>query len=59
MVTYENTKTVADFLKQVEESYSDRIYIRYEENDDVKDVTFGKFVASCKSVAAWVDEKSE
>ncbi|MBQ3544036.1 MAG: AMP-binding protein [Lachnospiraceae bacterium] len=59
MVTYENTKTVADFLKQVEESYSDRIYIRYEENDDVKDVTFGEFVASCKSVAAWVDEKSE
>ena len=54
MITYENTKTIADLVKLAGEEYKERVFLRYEKDDNIKDVTFGKFLESCETVAGWV-----
>ena len=40
MITYENTKTIYDLVQNDGKEYSDRVFIRYEDNDIVYDVTY-------------------
>ena len=53
MITYENTKTVYDLVENAGKEYGDKVFLRYEDNDVVYDVTYGEFVAKCHAVAAW------
>ena len=57
-MTHENVKTIADLVRVAGEEHGERVFLRYEDNDVVKDVTFSKFVEHCKSVAAWAEEQS-
>ena len=57
MITYENTKTVYDLVENAGKEYSDKVFLRYEDNDVVYDVTYGEFVAQCHAVAAWTKEQ--
>lgn len=57
MITYENTKTVYDLVENAGKEYGDRVFLRYEDNDVVYDVTYAEFVAQCHAVAAWVKEQ--
>ena len=50
-MTHENVKTIADLVRVAGEEHGERVFLRYEDNDVVKDVTFSKFVEHCKSVA--------
>ena len=59
MITYENTKTIADLVGKAGEFFSEKVYLRYEENDVVKEVTYGQFLKYCQAVAGWAEEQSE
>ena len=43
-MTYDNVKTIADLLKMAAKVHGDKVYIRYEKDDVVKDVTFKDFL---------------
>ena len=47
MILYEETKTIADLVKSAGIVHGDRIFLRYEHDDNVKEVTFKKFSDSC------------
>ena len=46
MISYENTKTVRDLVWNTGREYAGRVFLRYEENDVVYEVTYD----SCNSV---------
>lgn len=53
MITYENTKTIYDLVKHAGQEHGDHVFLRYEENDVIFDVTYREFAAQCSAVAAW------
>lgn len=59
MITRENTKTIYDLVCSAGDSHGDHIFLRYEDNDVIYEVTYRQFVADCMAVAAWAQEKSQ
>ena len=57
MISYENTKTVQDLVWNTGREYVGRVFLRYEENDVVYEVTYGEFADQCHAVAAWLREQ--
>lgn len=57
MITYENTKTVYDLVQNAGKEHGERVFLRYEENDVIYDVTYQQFVAECNAISAWVKEQ--
>lgn len=57
MITYENTKTLYDLVQNAGKEHGDRVFIRYEENDVIHDVTYRQFVDECNAIAAWTKEQ--
>ena len=53
MITYQNTKTIYDLVRNAGQEHGDHVFLRYEENDVIFDVTYREFAAQCGSVAAW------
>ena len=59
MITRENTKTIYDLVCSAGDSHGDHVFLRYEDNDVIYEVTYRQFVADCMTVAAWAQEKSQ
>ena len=57
MISYENTKTVQDLVWNTGREYAGRVFLRYEENDVVYEVTYDEFATQCRGVAAWLREQ--
>lgn len=57
MITYENTKTVYDLVENAGKEHGDRVFLRYEDNDVVYDVTYRQFREECDAIAAWTKEQ--
>lgn len=58
MINYENTKTIYDLVVKAGEEYPDKIFLRYEDNSEVKDITYKQFDVECKAVMSWTQEYS-
>ncbi len=58
MITYENTKTICDLVQNAGNEHGDHVFIRYEINDVIHDVTFRQFAADAMAIAAWTREQS-
>ena len=58
MITRENTKTIYDLVCSAGDSHGDHVFLRYEDNDVIYEVTYRQFVADCMAVAAWAQEQS-
>lgn len=58
MITRENTKTIYDLVCSAGDSHGDHVFLRYEDNDVIYEVTYRQFVADCMAVAAWAQEKN-
>ncbi len=41
MITYQNTKTIRDLVLHAGRKHGERIFLRYEDNDVMYDVTSG------------------
>lgn len=59
MITYENTKTIRQLVERAGEEHGDRIFLRYEDNDIVYDISYRQFAAECEAIAAWISEKDQ
>lgn len=59
MITFENTKTIGDLVKNAGTVHGDHVFLRYEHDDIVKEVSFDKFMNSCKAVAGWAAVQDE
>ena len=59
MITYDNIKTIADLVWAAGEIHNERVFIRYEQNDVVKNINFAQFAKSCKAVAGWATMKDK
>ena len=57
MVTYQNTKTVYDLVQNAGKEHGKKVFLRYEDNDVVYDVTYEKFAAQCSAISAWTKEQ--
>ncbi len=57
MMTYQNTRTVYDLVHNAGLEYGQRVFLRYEENNVVSEVTYGEFEAECQAIAAWAREQ--
>lgn len=56
-MNYENVRTVADLVVAAAKEHGEKVFIRYEKDDVIKDVTYVEFKGLCESVAAWVTEQ--
>lgn len=54
---YQNTKTIYHLVHNAGNEHGDHVFLRYEENDVLYDVTYRDFAAQCDAVAAWVGER--
>ena len=59
MITYDNTKTMYDLLALSGKDYAKQIFLSYEKDDDVYDITFGEFTREAMAVAAWAEAKKK
>lgn len=50
MITRENTKTIYDLVCSAGDSHGDHVFLRYEDNDVIYEVTYRQFVADCMAV---------
>ena len=57
MITYQNTKTIYDLVHNAAKEHEDHVFLRYEENDVIFDVTYQEFADQCDAIAAWVTEQ--
>lgn len=53
MITYQNTKTIYDLVQNAGREHGDRVFLRYEDNDIIFDVTYRTFAEQCSAIAAW------
>ena len=57
MITYDNTKTIYDLVENAGKEYGDKVFLRYEDNDVVFNVTYRQFMEECRAIAAWTKEQ--
>lgn len=58
MITYESIKTIADLVKAAGDVHGERVFLRYEKDDNIKDITFRQLAESVAAVAGWAEARS-
>lgn len=58
-MTHDNVKTIADLVNAASREHGEKVFIRYEKDDAIKEVSYNEFLALCQSVAAWCEEQNE
>lgn len=59
MITIQNTKTVYDLVQNAGRDHGNHVFLRYEENDVIFDVTYEEFAAQCRAIGAWAAEQDK
>ena len=55
----ETTHTLTDLVDQACERFSDRVFLRYERNDSIYDVTYRHLGGECRAFASWTMETAK
>lgn len=58
MLKKEQVKTIADLVHEAGQVHGNRVFVRYEKEDRIKEMSFGNFYELCKAVAGWTEEKN-
>lgn len=58
MISYESTKTIYDLVEGAGNTHGNRVFLRFEENDEIKEVSYQEFAKECQEIAAWTEKKS-
>ena len=53
MITRDNTKTIYDLTANAGALHGDKIFLRWEDNDVIREVSFKEFSAQCAAIASW------
>lgn len=56
-ITTENTKVVRDILENAIKEVKDEVYIRYEKDDTIYDITYDEFGKLARKMGAFVNDK--
>ncbi len=59
MITKENVKTIADLVNMASKVHGDKVFVRYEKDEFIKEVTYNEFLKMCESVAEWTEEQNK
>ena len=59
MVTLENTQTLYGLVKKASEEYSNRVFMRYERNDEIIERTYLELKSDVDALASWMKEKND
>lgn len=59
MLKKEQVKTIADLVREAGQVHGNRVFVRYEKEDRIKEMSFGNFYELCKAVAGWTEEKNK
>lgn len=54
MILYENIKTIGELIKASGEEHGKKVFLRWEENGLVSDVSYKEFANSCEAVKSWL-----
>lgn len=57
MITYDNTKTIHEMLEKSVEEYKDKIFLRYERDDVIYDISYERFGELCRMVGTFLNER--
>jgi len=58
-ITTENTKVVRDLLENAILGAKNEIYLRYEKDDTIYDVTYGEFAKLCRKIGIYINDKKD
>ena len=56
-ITSTNTRTVFDLVQNAGKIYENQTFLRYQEQDEIIDITYEEFVESSNAISAWISEK--
>ncbi|MBD5090142.1 MAG: AMP-binding protein [Clostridiales bacterium] len=59
MISYENTKTIYDLVTSAGNIHGNKVFLRFEDNDEIKEVSYQKFAEECQEIAAWAEAKNK
>lgn len=59
MITFNNTKTILDLVKNVKKEYENRVFIRYERDESIYEKGYGTFSTDTQAVASYIDSQNE
>ena len=59
MITFNNTKTIYDLVKNVGKEYENKVFIRFEKDDAIYEKGYGTFSVDTMAIAAYVDGQNE
>ncbi|MDO4268096.1 MAG: AMP-binding protein [Eubacteriales bacterium] len=58
-MTSQNTKIVYDLVENAGREHGDHVFLRYEDNDVISEVTYKAFAADCQAIAAWAEDRGK
>lgn len=59
MITFNNTKTIYDLVKNVGREYENKVFIRFEKDDAIFEKGYGTYATDTLAVAAYINDQSE
>ena len=55
----ENTRNMRDLLRNAGEEYADRVFLRFEYDDNVFDTKYSDYIEGCEAVGAWAENEAK
>ena len=59
MITFNNTKTIYDLVKNVGQEYENKVFVRFEKDDTIFEKGYGTFTMDTMAIAAYIHEQNE
>ena len=59
MLKKENVKTIADLVREAGQVHGTNVFVRYEKEERIKEMSFHNFYELCKAVAGWTEEQNQ
>ncbi len=59
MITFNNTKTIRDLIKNVGKEYENRVFVRFEKDDAIFEKGYGTYSADSLAVGAYIEAQNE
>lgn len=59
MITFNNTKTIYDLVKNVGQEYENKVFVRFEKDDTIFEKGYGTFTMDTMAIATYIHEQNE
>lgn len=59
MVTLENTRSIPDLVRQAAKEYGEKVFLRYEKNEQICEKSYTDLSVDCDAIAQWTEEMNK